>query len=365
MFPHTTSVRVRWRAGLAKIGVLLTALFSLAQSARSATPVGVPVLSLFGPADTPANVNWDDPNSVEVGVKFQSTALGKVVGIRFYKSTLNTGPHVGSLWSADGELFGQIIFTNETDSGWQEADFVEPVLLVPGATYVASYHTNGFYAATNGYFSGAHINGPLSAPSSGGSAGGNGVYAYGPTSSLPFASFYSTNYWVDVAFTLSTATLFSPSDTPANAIFDDPMPVELGVRFQSAVAGFVTGVRFYKGLQNTGPHVGNLWTSEGTLLASATFTGETASGWQTAAFTNPVPIAPDTIYIVSYHSNGFYSADPDYFASDHTNGPLLAPATGGNGVYARGTTSSFPSATFGATNYWVDLIFTLQAPGGP
>jgi hypothetical protein len=148
-------------------------------------------------------------------------------------------------------------------------------------------------------------------------------------------------------------------------IFNDPTPVELGVRFQSEVAGFVTGVRFYKGLQNTGAHVGNLWSSDGTLLASATFTGETASGWQTAAFTNPVPIEPNVIYIVSYHCNGFYSADPDYFASDHTNGPLLAPAVGGNGVYAYGTGSSFPSATFGATNYWVDLIFTLQAPGGP
>lgn len=365
MVPHITGARVRRRAVSAKIAVLLTASFCLAQSAQSDAPVGVPVLSLFGPADTPANVNWDDPNSVEVGVKFQSTALGKVVGIRFYKGTLNTGPHVGSLWSAEGELLGQINFMNEADSGWQEADFVAPVLLVPGATYVASYHTNGFYAATNGYFSGAHINGPLSAPSSGGSAGGNGVYAYGPTSSFPCDSFYSTNYWVDVAFTLSTATLFSPSDTPTNVMWNDPTPVELGVRFQSAVAGFVTGVRFYKGLPNTGPHVGNLWSSDGTLLASATFTGETASGWQTAAFTNPVPIAPDTIYIVSYHTSGFYSADPGYFTSDHSNGPLLAPAGGGNGVYARGTASSFPGATFGATNYWVDLIFTLQAPGGP
>jgi len=161
------------------------------------------------------------------------------------------------------------------------------------------------------------------------------------------------------------ATLFSPGDIPANVSFNDPAPVEVGVRFQSAVAGFVSAVRFYKGPQNTGPHVGHLWSSDGTLLASATFTGETASGWQTAAFTNPVPIAPNTIYVVSYHSKGFYSADPDYFASDHSKGPLSAPAAGGNGVYARGTASSFPGATHGATNYWVDLVFTLQPPGGP
>jgi hypothetical protein len=101
------------------------------------------------------------------------------------------------------------------------------------------------------------------------------------------------------------------------------------------------------------------------LLASTTFTGETDSGWQVAAFTTPMPIAAGTIYIVSYHTNGFYSADPCYFTSDHSNGPLLAPAGEGNGVYAYGTTSKFPSVGFGATNYWVDLIFTLQAPGGP
>ena len=178
-------------------------------------------------------------------------------------------------------------------------------------------------------------------------AGGNGVYSYGPGSSFPSAVFYATNYWVDIAFVLSTASLFNPSDTPVNVTWDDPNPVELGVRFQSSVAGFVTGVRFYKGPQNVGNHVGNLWSSDGTLLASATFTGETETGWQVAAFTNPVPIASNTIYVVSYHTDGFYSADLGYFTSDHSNGPLLAPASGGNGVYARGTTSSFPSASFG------------------
>jgi hypothetical protein len=356
------TARLRRRTILATV---LAGSFLLAHTARSVTPVGVPVLNLFGLADTPATVNWDDPRPVEVGVKFQSAALGKVAGIRFYKGPLNTGPHVGSLWSAQGSLLGQATFTNETASGWQEVDLDKPVLLAPGAIYIASYHTNGFYAATNGYFSSAHINGPLSAPASGGSAGGNGIYSYGPESSFPSTLFFETNYWVDIAFVLSTASLFSTTDSPANVTWDDPNAAELGVRFQSAVDGFVTGVRFYKGPQNTGVHLGNLWSSSGTLLASATFTGETDSGWQVAAFTNPIPIAAGTIYVVSYHTSGFYSADHCYFTSDHSNGPLLAPASGGNGVYARGATSSFPSATHLATNYWVDLIFTLQAPGGP
>ena len=44
--------------------------------------------------------------------------------------------------------------------------------------------------------------------------------------------------------------------------------------------GTVTGIRFYKSSTNTGTHVGNLWTADRQLLAPATFTGETASGWQ-------------------------------------------------------------------------------------
>src|SRR5438046_7558779 len=53
-------------------------------------------------------------------------------------------------------------------------------------------------------------------------------------------------------------------------------PVELGVTFRADSNGYITGIRFYKSTGNTGTHVGNLWSSGGTLLASATFTGESA-----------------------------------------------------------------------------------------
>jgi len=56
--------------------------------------------------------------------------------------------------------------------------------------------------------------------------------------------------------------------------------VELGVKFWSDVNGSITGIRFYKASTNTDTHVANLWTSSGTLLTTAMFTGETASGWQ-------------------------------------------------------------------------------------
>ncbi|MCA1466256.1 DUF4082 domain-containing protein, partial [Bradyrhizobium sp. NBAIM18] len=81
-------------------------------------------------------------------------------------------------------------------------------------------------------------------------------------------------------------------------------PVEVGVKFTASVNGTITGLRFYKGSLNTGPHIADLWSSTGTLLATATFTNETASGWQQVNFSTPVAITAGTTYVASYHTNG-------------------------------------------------------------
>ena len=137
----------------------------------------------------------------------------------------------------------------------------------------------------------------------------------------------------------------------------DASAVELGVKFQSSVAGTVSGIRFYKSSQDTGVHTGELWSSTGTKLATATFTNETASGWQTVTFSSPVTVTPGATYTASYHTNvGHYSNTGNYFTANVTSGPLTAPASG-NGVYAYGSTSLFPTSTFQATNFWVDVMF--------
>lgn len=143
----------------------------------------------------------------------------------------------------------------------------------------------------------------------------------------------------------------------------DTTPVEVGVRFRSTAAGFVSGLRFYKHATNTGTHIGNLWSSTGTKLATATFTNETATGWQTVMLPSPVPIAANTTYIASYHADGGrYAVSSGYFATAGvTRGPLSAPRDGqfgGNGVYAYGTVPAFPTNTFNSENYWIDVVFT-------
>jgi hypothetical protein len=166
--------------------------------------------------------------------------------------------------------------------------------------------------------------------------------------------------------------------TPGNTIFDfsgppvqidsgDSSSVEVGIKFTADVNGSVTGIRFYKAAANTGTHIGNLWSANGTLLASATFSNETASGWQYVYFGNPVAIAAGITYVASYFApHGHYSASPNGFASSVDNPPLhaLANATSANGVYAYSPTSSFPSNSYDATNYWVDVLYAPPtAPG--
>ncbi len=425
--------------------------------------VSTPTVSLFSSSNTPASLTDPDNVQVNLGVKFIASGNGTITGIKYYKGANDTGTHTGTLWSSTGTALATTTFANETTSGWQYATFSSPVAITAGTTYVASFHSNGHYTSTSGYFSTSYSNGPLTAPAS-----GNGVYAYGNANLFPTSTYGATNYWVDVTFSpagaapnqspianndsgysltqnavlsisaasllandtdpdgdalsitgvsggvhgtaafnastntvtftpdtgytgaaafdytisdgrggtstasaalavnppsATTYSLFSASSTPALVSVNDPSPVELGVKFQASSNGDITGIRFYKGAANIGTHVADLWSTTGTLLATATFTNETASGWQQVNFSNPVSITAGTTYIASYHTSGNYAADPNFFANSLTNGPLTAPSSsssGGNGVYAYGSNSLFPSNTYNSTSYGVDVLFRPQ-----
>ncbi|WP_235436808.1 DUF4082 domain-containing protein [Pseudarthrobacter siccitolerans] len=180
----------------------------------------------------------------------------------------------------------------------------------------------------------------------------------GQTMGSPYTWTFSTR--------AASATVFPPEAVPATVSTADGNAVELGMKFRADTAGIVTGVRFYKGESNAGPHTGRLWTSTGILLADVTFTEETASGWQEALFASPVPIAADTTYVVSYFApEGFYSSTGGYFTSSADRAPLhgLASGTDGlNGVYRYGA-SAYPTESHNNTNYWVDVVFHASTTG--
>ncbi len=127
---------------------------------------------------------------------FTTEVAGKVSAIRFYKGPANTGNHIGSLWRADGQRLASAPFTGETADGWQTLTLSTPVSIVPGTSYVVSYHsTVGRYAVTAGQFASGLDRAPLHVPA------GGGAYRYGSDGGVFPDSAVNHNYWVDIAFT--------------------------------------------------------------------------------------------------------------------------------------------------------------------
>ena len=135
-----------------------------------------------------------DRSSVEIGTVFSTSAAGSVTALRFYGTSANVGPHVGTLWDAQGRALATATFATTTSSGWRQAALSKPVNLVVGQRYTVSYRApQGRYAGDHGVFSSGRTvrNGSLTASA--------GVYTYG--SGRPTQTYQGSAYYVDVAFT--------------------------------------------------------------------------------------------------------------------------------------------------------------------
>lgn len=143
----------------------------------------------------------------------------------------------------------------------------------------------------------------------------------------------------------------------------DTNAVEVGTRFTALSDGTATGMRFWKSRDSVATHGGTLWTGSGTKLAAATFSNETASGWQTTEFSQPVTLKAGQSYVVSYYApRGAYAATQDFTGTSQS--PSLRIAAGA-GTYAYGSSSRFPTSTFRNSMYWVDVNFTPAAVPAP
>ena len=125
--------------------------------------------------------------------------------------------------------------------------------------------------------------------------------------------------------------------------------------------GFITGLRFYKSALNTGIHSANLWTSTGQLLATATFTNETASGWQQVTFSSAGGnhCRHDLCRLVLCAERTF-AVNRNAFKTAFTSGHLSVPANGGVFQYASAT--AIPNQSYQASNYWVDVLLATTPP---
>jgi hypothetical protein len=177
--------------------------------------------SVWGNNVAPAGLDSGDPNAVELGMSFSSDVSGTVSGVRFYKSTNNTGTHIGNLWTAGGQLLARATFTSESASGWQQVSFATPVSITANTRYVVSYYAPvGHYSQESGYMyphpapvpagNNSMDAGPLHVPRSIGSTV-NGLYSYSGTTTFPFNTYKGENYWVDVVFSPSQSTPSTPT----------------------------------------------------------------------------------------------------------------------------------------------------------
>jgi hypothetical protein len=181
------------------------------------------------------SLSESDGQAVELGVRFRADVDGRVTGLRFYQSPSSSGPHTGRLWASDGTLLATASYAGG-GSGWRQAALDPPVEIAANTTYIASYHTPGYYAVDDGYFAGGESAPPLRALADG-EDGPNGVYAYGPAGTFPDQAYQASNYWVDVRFVPDApfdvdppgVASVSPNDSTANvavgssvsAIFDE------------------------------------------------------------------------------------------------------------------------------------------------
>ena len=583
----TTTARLTPTAVLAP-GKAYTAQLTTAIRAADGTPMANAVSFGFTTADCPCSlmgtstpaVNEDvrdgragtGPFSYELGTKITVDKTMSLVALRFYRHALETGTHVGRVWSSTGTQLAAVTYQGETASGWQRQALDSPITLQAGQTYTVSVGLNTRYVATEYGLQSALDNGPLHSV-----VGANGVYG-ASAGTFPTASWHNSNYFVDAVvknpgsatvpqvtartpvsgatqvdtatkvtatfstalspssvnastFTLKsaagtavpatvaydgptrtatltassalaggtayTATLttgvraddetpmaapvswgfstttataptvtgVSPADAatqvavgttvqatfsasvdpatvtpqtftltgpagavPAAVAYDDatrtatltptsalspsasytatvgtgvkgtngkalgaartwgfttsacpcslmaaltpattglpvrdgrsgagPFTYEMGTKVQVAQAVRLTAVRFYKDAAETGTHVGRVWTAGGQPLASVTFTGETASGWQQATLATPVDLSAGASYVVSVGLNTTFVMTNGGLRSGFVSGPLSSVADGRNGVFADAA-GVFPTGSYNASNYFVDAV---------
>ncbi|MBE9189319.1 DUF4082 domain-containing protein [Gloeocapsopsis crepidinum LEGE 06123] len=311
---------------------------------------------------TPQASGKTDGIPYELGMKFQTTKAGQITAIRYWKSSSETGTHVGKIWSSTGSLLASVTFANETASGWQQQALSAPLNIQANATYVVSVNVNLYYPITQNGFASSVVNGDLNSVAD----GNNGVYNTNP-GSFPTSSWQNSNYYRDIVFVAGNNSSPPPSSTSnGQTVFTtqvpqilnetDGVPYELGMKFRSTKAGYITAIRYWKASSDTGVHVGKIWSSKGSLLASVAFSNETASGWQQQALSTPLNIQANTTYVVSVNINSHYVATNNGLTGSVINGDLSSVADGNNGVF--GNSGSFPTNSWRNSNYFRDVVFT-------
>jgi hypothetical protein len=183
------------------------------------------------------------PFTYELGTRITSPTAATLVSVRFFKDSLESGTHVGRVWSSTGTLLESVTFQNETASGWQRQALPTPISMTPGATYVVSVGLNSTYAKTPNGLQNQIVSGPLRSVAD----GSNGVYN-NTAGSFPNSSWAASNYYVDGVVTVPSAPIRTPSvvsTTPTSAATGVAVNTKVKATFNLALDGSTVNVHTF------------------------------------------------------------------------------------------------------------------------
>lgn len=260
------------------------------------------------------------------------------LGVSGSGNTITVGSGSTSYGAGRGTLASNTTITLSGTMGSQQRLFlyftmagVLDVVPPPGITASVSGAANVHVVTSSGFGAGL----------------GPALLSTGSGSTTTFPNPASTggvnNYYID-PIASSSASCSSTGSLLAGQIVTTPPPFagvgggsDQGLEFTSDANQYLCGVRFFKDAADTGTHTGTLWSVTGTQLATGTFSGETASGWQTLMFSSPVAITSGTQYVVSTHSpSGWVYGlgqfrNMDLYANNmHLNGAYVSSTGSGN-----------------------------------
>jgi hypothetical protein len=152
---------------------------------------------------------------------------------------------------------------------------------------------------------------------------------------------------------VGNASMFQ-TDVPETTAGADGSTWEQGLEFSSSVNGQITHLRFWKAPGEPGgpnAHTGKIWNTNGTLLASVSFSCESSFGWQEAALTTPLQITAGVRYRVTYNVQTVIAKTFNVLNTPLTRGPLTGWVS-----YFSTPAGSFPT-TFSGSNLFADVVF--------
>ena len=236
--------------------------------------------------------NQNDGQPLELGVKFRAATDGFVTALRFYKGALEHRARTsGTSGRAAARCSPRRPSRARAPSGWQQVALAVPVAVTAGTTYVASYHSSaGYYAFDVGYFSERASRTRRSARSRTARTGRTASTSTAPRASRPRPSRRATtgSTWCSSP-TPASSRRWDDTATPG-AGGRDRRPADRGRREVPRERG---GERDRRSASTRAPRTrARTSATSGRAAArcspTATFTDESASGWQTVSFASPV-----------------------------------------------------------------------------